>query len=232
MGELFSIQHCISGVIAIGLLEALLWYVLYNNWNVSGTRATALFIVSTLMTVVKGTVSCILVLVASLGWGMGRPYLEPDVLLKIQILAFLYIVMDFIREIVLAFRHSHSFSVVFVLLCLLPVSVLNGGIFSWVFAALSSLMDTLKERRQFEKLALFLLVLMAMMFLWAPHQNSQRFGFSQQIGMDDKDLEDNAGAIWGDEDEDDEDGPQKDSFWAATELAKTADPVDVIGSKS
>merc|ERR1712217_693582 len=62
---------------------------------------------------------------------------------------------DFIRESVLSFRHSHSLSLAFGFLCLLPVSLLNGAIFYWVFTALSSLMETLKERRQFEKLTLF-----------------------------------------------------------------------------
>merc|ERR1711971_298644 len=89
------------------------------------------------------------------GWGVTRPYLDRQVILKMQVVSILYIVLDFIRESVLSFRHSHSLSLLFVLLCLLPVSLLNGGIFYWVFIALSSLMETLRERRQFEKLALF-----------------------------------------------------------------------------
>jgi len=96
-----------------------------------------------------------LVLVASLGWGVTRPFLDHQVIMKIQALSFFYIVLDFIRETVLSFRHSHSLSLAFVLLCLLPVSLLNGAIFYWVFTALSSLMDTLKERNQTNKLLLF-----------------------------------------------------------------------------
>lgn len=96
-----------------------------------------------------------LVLVASLGWGVTRPYLDKSVTLKIQAVCFLYIVLDVVREVVLSFRHSHSLSLAFVLLCLLPVSLLNGAIFYWVFTALSSLIQTLKDRRQSEKLVLF-----------------------------------------------------------------------------
>lgn len=153
--ELFNIQNCISAVIFFGLVESLLWFVFFNDWNRTGVRGKVLFILSILSSVVKSIFSYMLVLVASLGWGVTRPYLDRQVILKIQALSFLYIVLDFIREAVLSFRHSHSLSLVFVLLCLLPVSLLNGLIFFWVFHALSKVMDTLRERRQFEKLALF-----------------------------------------------------------------------------
>merc|ERR1712187_11174 len=193
-----------------------------------------------------------LVLVASLGWGVTRPYLDPQVIGRIQCLCIFYIVLDFIRESVLSFRHSHSLSLAFVFLCLLPVSLLNGAIFYWVFTALSSLMETLRERRQFEKLllfqrlwkiliaalaiatftllfqifnlsrsitarwkyqwlltdgvshGLFLFVLAAMMYLWAPHKYSQRYAYSQQISGDadkDQDPPDHPGAIWSDDDD-------------------------------
>ena len=105
-----------------------------------------------------------LVLVASLGWGVTRPYLDQPTILKawcllmlqhsvdlnglaaleVQALSCFYIVLDFIRESALSFRcmkkashdcrviairigglpwirHSHSLSIAFVLLCLLPV---------------------------------------------------------------------------------------------------------------
>jgi len=153
--ELFNIQTCIAAVIFFGLLEAFLWYLHFNDWNTSGTRGTVLFILAILFTVVKSTFSYMLVLVASLGWGVTRPFLEKHVVVKIQVLCVCYIVLDFIRETVLSFRHSHSLSLAFVFLCLLPVSLLNGAIFYWVFTALSSLMETLRERRQSEKLLLF-----------------------------------------------------------------------------
>merc|ERR1712217_694773 len=158
---------------------------------------------------------------------------------------------DFIRESVLSFRHSHSLSLAFVLLCLLPVSLLNGAIFYWVFTALSSLMETLRERRQSEKLTLFqrlwkiliaalavatftllfqifnlsrsitarwkyqwlltdgvshilfLFVLAAMMYLWAPHKYSQRYAYSTQVGNGDAEYgmkmdEKPGAAVWAD----------------------------------
>jgi len=262
--EIFHIQNCIAGVIALGLVEAFLWWLFFNDWNASGNRSKVFFVLAILATVVKSIFSYMLVLVASLGWGVTRPYLDQRTILKIQAISLLYIVLDFIRETVLSFRHSHTLTMTFVLLCLLPVSLLNGAIFYWIFSALSGLIETLKERRQAEKLILFqrlwkllvvamglasltliwqifdlsrsitirwhyqwlfadgfshllfLLVLLVMMFLWAPRANSQRYAYSQ--ASDDKDDEkkgDEGPPEWADEDnaEGDEDD---DSFWATT----------------
>lgn len=153
--QLFHIQYCIALVILLGLLEAFLFWIYYNDWNVSGSRSSFLFVIALFASVIKTIFSYMLVLVAALGWGVTRPYLDQRTILKLQAVAALYIIIDFIRETVLSFRHSHSLSLMFVLLCLLPVALLNGGIFYWIFMALSNLTETLRERRQQEKLALF-----------------------------------------------------------------------------
>merc|ERR1719424_1863805 len=165
--ELYHIQYCIAVVVFLGLVEAFLWWIFFNDWNHTGIRGRFLFIMAILSSVVKSIFSYMLVLVASLGWGVTRPYLDHRTIMKVQGVAFLYIVMDFIRESVLSFRHSHSLTLTFVLLCLLPVSLLNGGIFYWVFTALSSLMETLRDRRQFEKLALFQMLWKILIFALA-----------------------------------------------------------------
>eukprot|EP00933_Yihiella_yeosuensis_P051179 TRINITY_DN49046_c0_g1_i1.p1 TRINITY_DN49046_c0_g1~~TRINITY_DN49046_c0_g1_i1.p1 ORF type:complete len:514 (+),score=70.05 TRINITY_DN49046_c0_g1_i1:40-1581(+) len=262
--ELFHIQYCVAVVILLGLVETFLWWRFFGDWNESGTRGRFLFILAILASVTKSIFSYMLVLVGSLGWGVTRPYLDQWTITKVQLTSFIYIVLDFIRESVLSFRHSHSLSIAFVLLCLLPVAVLNGIIFYWIFTALSGLMDTLAERKQQEKLLLFqrlwkilivslalascsvlfqlfdlsrsisirwhyqwffvdgvshilfCLVLMAMMYLWAPHTNSQRYAYKQVDSYEEK-AETKAAdkEIWADEgalDDDDDD----DSFWAST----------------
>jgi len=292
--ELFNIQNCITAVIFFGLVEAFLWYIFFNDWNKNGVRGKMLFILSILSSVVKSIFSYMLVLVAALGWGVTRPYLDRQVILKIQAVCFLYIVLDFIRESVLSFRHSHSLSLAFVLLCLLPVSLLNGGIFYWVFTALSSLMETLRDRRQFEKLILFqhlwkilifaltvatmtllfqifnlsrsittrwkyqwlfadgvshilfLVVLAAMMYLWAPHKYSQRFAYSMQVDTKETDRDGDAvpqADVWAEEGGLDDDAEHDDSFWATTHRdagddkdsgikATTVAPSETIGATS
>mmetsp|Transcript_67551 Transcript_67551/g.162172 ORF Transcript_67551/g.162172 Transcript_67551/m.162172 type:complete len:540 (-) Transcript_67551:63-1682(-) len=150
-----AIQNCITVVIVLGLLECFFWWNHYNSWNSDGYRNNVLFVCSLLASVVKNIFSYMLVLVASLGWGVTRPFLDSSIMLKIQAITWLYIVLDVIKEVVLAFRHSHSLPIPFVLLCLLPVSLLNGVIFYWIFAALSNLMESLQDRRQDAKLMVF-----------------------------------------------------------------------------
>jgi len=283
--ELFHLQYCIAAVIFLGLMEAFLQWRFFMDWNDTGVRGRFIFVLAILSSVVKSIFSYMLVLVASLGWGVTRPYLDQQTILKVQALTFFYIVLDFVRESALSFRHSHSLSIAFVMLCLLPVALLNGIIFYWIFTALSALMDTLAERKQLEKLAvfqrlwrilvaalsfasfsllfqlfdlsrsisirwhyqwffadgvshiLFCLVLAAIMYLWAPHTNSQRFAY-KPVEANEKGDDDNkatkAQDVWVDEagldDEEDED----DSFWASTHAGKSKDSqvaADTIGSK-
>merc|ERR1712008_111405 len=150
------------------------------------------------------------------------------------------------------------------LFCLLPVALLNGAIFYWIFTALSSLMETLRERRQAEKLQLFerlwailvfalslasltllfqifdlsrsinirwhyqwffadgvshilfLFVLAAMMYLWAPNKNSQRYAYSHLSELGDEEDDDGETPrpknVWDDDDDEAED----ESFFTAT----------------
>lgn len=231
--ELFNIQNCIGVVILFGLLDAFMQFVYYRTWNGEGSRSRVLFVVCVVISVSKSVFSYMLVLVASLGWGVTKLELEKSTIMKISCICFVYIVLDAVREVVLSFRHSPSLSLTFVLLCVLPVSTLHGAIFYWVFTALSELIQNLRDSRQtqklqlFEKLwkvllfalivaaltlmvqifvfaqdiakqwmyqwlfsdgvahALFLIVLVVMMYLWAPNENSNRYAYSQQISCDD-----------------------------------------------
>jgi len=280
--ELFHIQYCIAAVIGLGLIEAFLQWRFFMDWNDSGIRPRFVFVLAILASVVKSIFSYMLVLVASLGWGVTRPYLDQQTILKVQALSFFYIVLDFVRESALSFRHSHSLSIAFVMLCLLPVALLNGVIFYWIFTALSTLMETLSERKQMEKLVLFqrlwqiliaalglaslsllfqlfdlsrsisirwhyqwffadgvshilfCIVLAAIMYLWAPHTNSQRYAY-KQVDADDKEEQGGQAVgskdVWADEgglDDEEED----DSFWASTHRGKESAGVEaeVIGA--
>jgi len=263
--ETYMMQNCITVVILLSLLEAFLWWLCYNNWNNTGYRGRAVFTASMLATVLKSIFSYMLVLVASLGWGVTRPFLDRRTILKVEAVSALYIVLGFVRESMLAVRNAHSLSPSFVIFCLLPVALLNGAIFYWIFEALSKLIETLKDRKQTEKLLLFtrlwrilvaslaidslcllfqifdlsrtitdrwryqwffidgiphllfLLVLLAMMYLWAPGTTSKNYSYNAQAegkSTANKDDEKSEKPSWGDE----EGAPQEgdDNFWATT----------------
>jgi hypothetical protein len=153
--EIGQIHICIVVVIFISLMEAFLWWQFYSDWNLHGVKANVWFILAIFATVLKSSVSYMLILVSCLGWGITKPYLERKVMARIITVGTVFMVFDTVREVALSFRHSHTLSAVFVLLCLLPVSVLVAGIFLWVFTSLSELMKSLAERKQAEKLRLF-----------------------------------------------------------------------------
>merc|ERR1719316_34517 len=152
--EIGQIHVCIVVVILISLFEAFLWWEFYSSWNRSGIRSRVWFMAAILATVFKSAVSYMLLLVASMGWGVNRPFLERSLVYRITGVGLVFTVFDTIRETVLSFRHSHSLGPPFVLLCLVPVSMLVAGIFVWVFASLADLMKNLAERKQNEKLRL------------------------------------------------------------------------------
>jgi len=169
-----------------------------------------------------------------------------------------YIVFVSVRELVMRFRQAHSFSMLFVLMCVIPVSFLNAFLFWWITVSLSELLLALELRKQTAKLVLFrrlwwvlvlavtvavgallyqifvfsmdiaehwqeqwvlenvightlfLAVLVAMMYLWAPHQHSQLYTHFTQIGdRDDAEKGEwqvpDAGIVIADDDDDDDD---------------------------
>lgn len=153
--ELFSIQNCIAGVILLGLVESFLWYAFFADWNSSGNHSRPLFTASVFSSVAKSAFSYMLVLVASLGWGVTRPYLDDWSHNRIRLICVVYVGLGVIREVVLSYSDSQNLALWLVLICLLPVALINGVIFYWVFTALSNLIETLRERRQSEKLIVF-----------------------------------------------------------------------------
>lgn len=66
-----------------------------------------------------------------------------------------YLVLDGVREVVMMLRHSLVLPLSFVLLCLIPISLLHGGIIYWIFMSLSDTIATLEAKQQSEKLELF-----------------------------------------------------------------------------
>lgn len=155
---LCRIHLCISLVLLLGLAESLLWRVFYWEWNEAGRvddRGAAIFTVAQLFTAAKSTFLCMLLLVASLGWGVTRPHLDRGTVRRVGALSVLHIGFSFAREIVLSFPHSHSLSASTVLVVFGPISLMNVVMFCWVFSAMSGLMENLKKEQQFEKLKLY-----------------------------------------------------------------------------
>jgi hypothetical protein len=153
--EIFRIHICITIVVWLGMVESFLWQALLNHWNRDGSRGAILFFFAVSSTVAKMVFSYMLVLVGCMGWGITKPNLDVGVMKSLWLVAFLYVVLGTVRELVLAHRHAYSLSPTFLILCLIPISVLNGGFFYWIATSLVDLIMVLEERKQTAKLHLF-----------------------------------------------------------------------------
>jgi len=153
--DVSAMQYCIGAILHLGQLEAFLWWAFYKNWNADGHKGTFLFILSVIVSVNKSMLSLLLVLVASQGLGVTRQHLDPETTKRITVLSFSYIVLGTVKELVVEFRSHNSLSMSFGLLCFVPWSASNSFFFYWIIRSLASLMQTLKERRQFDKLVRF-----------------------------------------------------------------------------
>jgi hypothetical protein len=97
--------------------------------------------------------SGVVLLMLSLGWSVTRPYLDKAVMQKIQLLAGTSTIFDIAQQFVM--QSNESISMAIALTAIIPSSLLNAGMFYWIFSALGNIMETFQERRQLDKLALF-----------------------------------------------------------------------------
>ncbi|XP_040367397.1 transmembrane protein 87B-like, partial [Rosa chinensis] len=73
--DILQLQHCITAVIALGLFEMILWYSDYVNFNNTGMRQVFLTTLVVTVGAVRKTVSRLLILTVSMGYGVVRPTL-------------------------------------------------------------------------------------------------------------------------------------------------------------
>eukprot|EP00451_Oxyrrhis_marina_P044234 CAMPEP_0204440178 /NCGR_PEP_ID=MMETSP0470-20130426/82785_1 /ASSEMBLY_ACC=CAM_ASM_000385 /TAXON_ID=2969 /ORGANISM="Oxyrrhis marina" /LENGTH=292 /DNA_ID=CAMNT_0051439161 /DNA_START=1 /DNA_END=880 /DNA_ORIENTATION=- len=104
--------------------------------------------------VCKRSFSYLLALVASLGWGITRPYLEASVGRRVRLLACFFIVGDVVQQVFVPPRSTCESTWLIVAL-VFPVALLKSAVFVWTYSALSSLLSELKHRGQTARLQLF-----------------------------------------------------------------------------
>jgi len=148
-------QIYIFVAIALGLAECYMCHESLWHWNSTGDKNHVLFRPAIVVSVTRTTSSYVLVLLASLGWGMSRQALESGTVCRIVLLAVNYTVLNCIREIMTSFGESYSPTSSLVLFCFVPLSLLHGATFYWIFSALSNQIESLESMGQTEQLAVF-----------------------------------------------------------------------------
>lgn len=84
--DIFMLQHFMTAVIVMGMLEMSAWYFDYINFNASGRRPVLPTLWAVLMGSLRKTVARTLIVMVSMGYGMVLPFLS-DLQKKVSLLS-------------------------------------------------------------------------------------------------------------------------------------------------
>ncbi|KAI8016089.1 Transmembrane protein 87B [Camellia lanceoleosa] len=124
--DIIQLHYHITAVIALGMCETALWYFEYANLNATGSRPMGITLWVVTISVVKKTLSRLLLLVVSMGYGVVKPTLG-GVTSRVLLLDI--------------FGASCCF--------------LDSWFILWIFSALSKTLEKLQMRRSMVKLELY-----------------------------------------------------------------------------
>lgn len=153
--DLLTLQHHVTFVIILGLLETTIWYHDYTSFNSTGSRRVGPVIGGVLLSSVKRTLSRLLVLIVCMGYGVMKPALSSSQRTKVICLGLVYFVFSSVYDIISSYsqmtfimQHVRAFF-------LLPVAALDSLFFLWILQEISSNIQQLTERRQKAKLLVY-----------------------------------------------------------------------------
>jgi len=152
--DLLHVQNCVTGVLAMCIIEMLTWYFDYLNLNNSGVRLNPLFVFGMMTSVSRRTISRMLVVAVSMGYGVVKPILG-DEKKKILVLGLVYWIFAFAFEVLIHYSQTQEVSPMLRTILTPPVAILDGYFWWWLFASLNDTVAQLKKKRQMAKLRLY-----------------------------------------------------------------------------
>ncbi|KAM7257866.1 hypothetical protein ACFE04_013607 [Oxalis oulophora] len=152
--EIIQLHYQITAVIALGMCEMALCYFEYTNFNSTGTRPMGITLWAVSFGAVKKTVSRLLVLAVSMGYGVVRLKLG-DVTTKVVVLGVIYFVFSEALGLVENLDNIDDFTGKTRLVVVLPVSLLDACFTVWIFSSLSKTLEKLQIRKAMAKFALY-----------------------------------------------------------------------------
>ena len=141
--DLLQLHYYITSVIGLGMCEMAFWYFEYANFNASGVRPMGVTLWAVTLTAVKKTISRLLLLVVSMGYGVLRPTLS-GLTKKVIFLAVVYFAASEALELVEHLGNINDFSGKARLFLVLPVAVLDAFFIVWIFSSLSQTLEKLQ----------------------------------------------------------------------------------------
>ncbi|KAK4254361.1 hypothetical protein QN277_009757 [Acacia crassicarpa] len=152
--DILQLQHCISAVIALGLFEMVFWYFDYVNFNNSGMRPVVLTTWVVTIAAVRKTISRLLILIVSMGYGVVRPTLG-GLTSKVMLIGLTYFLASELLNIAEYVGTINDVSGRARLLLVLPNAFLDAFLILWIFTSLSRTLEQLQAKRSSAKLDLY-----------------------------------------------------------------------------
>ncbi|KAF6147946.1 hypothetical protein GIB67_001521 [Kingdonia uniflora] len=149
--DMLQIQHCITLVIALGLFEMTLWYFEYANFNKTGMRPVGITTWVVTIGALRKTVSRLLILCVSMGYGVVRPTLG-GLTIKVLLIGVTYFVASELLDITENVGTINDISGKARLMLVLPDAFLDSFLILWIFTSLSKTLEQLQAKRSYVKL--------------------------------------------------------------------------------
>ncbi|CAA0822438.1 Lung seven transmembrane receptor family protein [Striga hermonthica] len=152
--EVLPLQNCITLVITLGMFEMAFWYFDYAEFNETGVRPMGTTLWAVTFGIVKRTVSRLIILIVSMGYGVVRPTLG-GLTSKVVLLGGTFFVASEVLEIIENVGTISDLSGKARLFFALPVAILDAFFVLWIFTSLSSTLNKLQARRMTAKLDVY-----------------------------------------------------------------------------
>ncbi|KFK33330.1 hypothetical protein AALP_AA5G000200 [Arabis alpina] len=152
--DILPLQHCITVVILLGLLEMLFWYLDYAHFNNTGTRPLALTTWVVTIGAFRKTVSRILILCVSMGFGVVKSTLG-GLTSKVLLVGVTYFLASEMLDIAEHVGIIDDVSGRAKLFLVLPDAFLDAFLILWIFTSLSKTLEQLQMKRTSVKLDIY-----------------------------------------------------------------------------
>uniref|UniRef100_A0A803MI24 GOST seven transmembrane domain-containing protein n=1 Tax=Chenopodium quinoa TaxID=63459 RepID=A0A803MI24_CHEQI len=152
--DIIQLHYHITAVIALGMLEMALWYFDYSNLNATGVRPMGVTLWAVTFTAVKKTLSRLLLLVVSMGYGVVKPTLGA-ITSKVMFFGGIYFLGSEALELYEHLGNINDFIGKTKLVLVLPVVFMDTCFILWIFSSLSNTLEKLQLRRSLAKLELY-----------------------------------------------------------------------------
>ncbi|XP_074927341.1 transmembrane protein 87A-like [Chelonoidis abingdonii] len=168
--DILRIQFWIGGVILLGMLEKAVFYAEFQSIQSQGVSVQGAVIFAEVLCAVKRMLARVLVIIASLGYGIVKPRLGA-LLNRVVGVGLMYLLFSII-EGVLRVKSDQGSPVT--LVCNILLAFVDSCIVLWILISLVQTMSSFDDA--FWRF-LFFIILLVIMFLWRPSANNQRYAF-------------------------------------------------------